>query len=661
MNKNFEKIHCLVKYLNDCSKLYEEGKSPISDEEWDKLYFELDELEKSTGLILNNSPTQKIIYEVKNELEKRTHNHKMLSLEKTKSVSEVKNFLGNQTFLAMCKMDGLTCSLTYKGGELVAAETRGDGFVGEDILHNIKTLPSVPHRIPYKDEIVIDGEIICTYKDFEPFKEEYKNPRNFAAGSIRLLDSKECQKRNLTFVVWEVIKGFEYIKNCYLEYLFDIMRFLGFTVVPHIVSNMDIANDDYTIENLIEEIKNQAKENSYPIDGVVFKFSDIEYGKSLGETSHHFKNALAFKFADESYPSTLLDIEWTMGRTGVLTPIAVFEPIDIDGSTVSRASLHNISIMHELSGGFERIGDIVHIFKANQIIPQVSEWEHTGDYSDERHLSIPEVCPICGQPTKIKMDNNSKILVCPNSLCSGKLINRLDHFCGKKGLDIKGISKATLEKLIDWGWVSNPKDLFTLKDHRDEWIKKPGFGVKSVDKVLNNIADSTTSCELNQFISALGIPLIGATAAKDLTKVFKTWEDFIFAVNNKYAFYQLPNFGSEMHYALHNFDYEEAIFIVDNYLKINKEKIEENKEENIELLKNKVFVITGKLAHFKNRDEIKNKIESLGGKVTGSVSKNTNYLINNDKNSETSKNKTAKTLGVAIISEEDFLKMIGSF
>ena len=651
----FDKIHFLVRYLNECTVAYDNGNPIISDEEWDKKYFELKKLEEDTGLILGNSPTQSIHYDVVNALEKVEHNHKMLSLEKTKELNEIIAFLGRKNYVAMCKMDGLTCSLTYRDGNLVAAETRGNGLIGENILHNAMVIPSIPKHIPIEGEIVIDGEIICTLTDFEIFASDYKNPRNFAAGSIRLLDAKECSKRKLTFVAWEVIKGFE-IEDTFFWRLNQLQEY-GFTVVPNIgiiapqLSNSTVV-DMQTIINLQEE----AKKLGYPIDGIVFKFDDIVYGQSLGETSHHFKNAMAYKFYDETYPTALKSIEWTMGRTGVLTPVAVFEPIDIDGSTVERASLHNISVMEELSGGFERIGDILYIFKANQIIPQVSTWEHVGEYSKETHLNIPTICPICGGETAVKMDNESKMLICTNPNCAGKLINKLDHFCGKKGMDIKGLSKATLEKLINWGYVNSCSDIFTLNIWMEKWINKPGFGVKSVDKILTAI-ESSRHCELHQFIAALGIPLIGTTASKQLTKVFKTWNEFIEAVESGYKFYHLDNFGLEMHQAIVSFNYNEAKYIADNYLSFNS-IIEENTSQTASL-EGMTFVITGKLTHFKNRDAIKDKIESLGGKVTGSVSKNTNYLINNDVESTSSKNKTAKSLGIPILSENDFIQTFG--
>ena len=656
----YDKIRFLVQYLNECTKAYDEGNPKITDEEWDNKYFELKSLEEETGLVLSNSPTQSINYEIVNALNKVEHSHKMLSLEKTKSPTEVANFIGNKNFLAMCKMDGLTCSLTYRNGELVSAETRGNGLVGEDILHNAKVIPSIPSKIPYMDELVIDGEIICTYTDFESFSSEYKNPRNFAAGSIRLLDARECASRNLTFVVWDVLTqmhfddGIEFRLSQKLNYLIPF----GFTVVPYISFHGTSLNERI-LNVYIQDIQNLAKKASYPIDGIVFKFDDCAYGRSLGATSHHFKNALAYKFYDETFTSQLLDIEWTMGRTGVLTPVAVFEPIDMDGSTVERASLHNVSIMSDLFGPFGPCkGDEVEVFKANMIIPQIKSVKNTCSHYTEYQIPYPKVCPICGGEVVMR-DNSgdSLFLVCANPSCDGKLINRLDHFCGKKGLDIKGVSKATLEKLIDWGWLNDYTGIFELSRFKDEWVQKPGFGVKSVVKVLDAIS-AGAHCELHQFIAALGIPLIGSTASKELSKHFQTWDEFVAAAEGGYPFYQLPNFGGEMHNSIVSFNYAEAKLLAEHYITFNYTQGESTPSTGADL-SGKTFVITGKLTHFKNRDEIKARIEALGGKVTGSVSKNTNYLINNDVNSTSSKNATAKSLGIPILSEDDFIQTFG--
>ena len=359
----------LIQQLNYYTELYDKGQPEITDTEWDKLYFKLQEMEQTYGIYLPDSPTQSIHYEVKSSLQKVTHNHPMLSLGKTKDMNEVRSFLGNKDFIAMCKMDGLTCSLRYLNGILISAETRGDGIVGEDVLHNVLTIKNVPKRIPCNEEIIVDGEIICTYENFEKFQDEYQNPRNFAAGSIRLLDSKECAKRDLTFVAWDLIKGFESEEFLYYR-LLTLQQKLGFTVVPY------ISGDDWDTK---EYLVNKAKELSYPIDGLVFKFDDVAYGNSLGATDHHLRNAIAFKFEDDLFETKLKYITWTIGRTGVLTPVAVFDPVEIDFTVVERASLHNVSVMRETLGQHPWVGQRLHISKRNMIIPQIEWAEQDGD------------------------------------------------------------------------------------------------------------------------------------------------------------------------------------------------------------------------------------------------------------------------------------------
>ena len=641
MDQAKDQIRNLIEYLNDRTKEYDMGIPTISDKEWDEKYFELDCLEKKYSIYFNDSPTQNISYEVVNSLEKVEHNHEMLSLEKTKSLNEIKDFLGIVPYLAMCKMDGLTCSLKYYDGVLVSAETRGNGLIGENILHNARVIPSIPKYIPYKGLLVVDGEIICSKHDFKEFENEYKNPRNFASGSIRLLDSKECSKRKLQFVAWDVIQGFEDSKYL-VDKLFSLME-CGFTIVPY------CAYDNYDRD--IDELKNMAEIFGYPIDGVVFKFDDVEYGRSLGKTAHHFKNAMAYKFYDEEYETELLDIEWSIGRTGILTPIAVFKTVEIDGTEISRASLHNISIMREVLF-IPYVGQKLWISKRNMIIPQVEKADRDFDNS-KNMIAVTSICPICGSETAISSDGNSDFLICKNPTCEGKLINKLDHFVGKKGLDIKGLSKATLEKLINWNWISNFIDIFNLKNYRSEWIKKPGFGEKSVDNILDAI-EKSKECELGAFICSLGIPLIGSTASKELVKVFPSWEQFIGAIESNYHFWEIPNFGGEMHQSITKFDYTEAKELY-NYLTISN-VINEDSNNNLEGLN---FVITGKLIHFKNRDELKALIERRGGKVVGSISSKTNYLINNDINSTSSKNQSAKKLNIPIISEENFIEVFG--
>lgn len=637
----------LINWLNARTKEYDEGKPSVSDSEWDNKYFELVKMEKESGIYYPDSPTQHISYQVVNKLDKVEHNHPMLSLDKTKSLEEVKDFLGNQSYIAMCKMDGLTCSLLYEDGKLVSAETRGNGIVGENITHNAKVVNSIPQEIPYKERLVIDGEIICDKATFEEFKDEFKNPRNFAAGSIRLLDSAECARRKLTFVAWEVIEGYNHIQ--FLAGKLYEIKCLGFTVVP-----WDI---DREIEDTSKYLVEQAEKYKYPIDGLVFKFNNCEYGKSLGATAHHANNAIAYKFADELYDTKLISIDWTMGRTGVLSPVAVFEPIDMDGSTVERANLFNLSVLRETLGGAYR-GQPLRIYKANMIIPQVHDADKPSvNPAEDIALYPPETCPICGGRTVEKSDGNSSFLYCDNPSCEGKLVNILDHFCGKKGLDIKGLSKATLEKLIAWGWVSNYIDLFNLKSYQKEWILKPGFGEKSVNKILETIEERRVHCTLNSFIAALGIPLIGATVAKDLAKYFTSWDKFVEAAEGDYNFWELPNFGPEMNASLHNFNYDEAKELYNNYIILETPAATNASSHSLEGV---TFVITGKLKTFKNRDELKKQIEDAGGKVVGSISSKTNYLVNNDIDSTSAKNLAAKKNNIPIISEMQVLEMLSN-
>ena len=647
-------IRNLIDELNRLTKLYDKGCPEISDKDYDDLYFKLKKMEEETGIIYSDSPTQNIHFEKVSELKKVKHNHPMLSLDKTKDIKEVESFLKGHDWIAMAKMDGLTCSLRYFNGELISAETRGNGVEGEDITHNALIIPSIPNKIDYKDELIIDGEIICTYKDFEPFKNEYKNPRNFASGSIRLLDSKECAKRNLTFVVWDIITSFdtdELVSN--LSAKLDFAQNLGFIVVPFNIKTS-------ILKNSIDFLKGSAQYFSYPIDGIVFKYDNIKEYVAAGRTDHHFKGGLAYKFYDETYETNLKNIEWTMGRTGVLTPVAVFDPIDIDGSTVERASLHNVSVMREILGDCAYVGEPLQVYKANQIIPQIAEAGPKYDYDyviAHGGVSANDVitrCPICGgEVTYVFNDNGVDNLYCDNPLCEGKLINRLEHFCGKKGLDIKGLSKATFQKLIDWGWLENLEGVFNLNQYRNEWVKKPGFGITSVDKILKSIEECKYTT-LDAFISAIGIPLIGRAVAKDLINYFETYEDFRNAINDdKYDFSILDNFGEEMNKSIKNFDYAEADRI--SKLLIFETPVANNIQINNNLT-GKIIVITGKLTKFKNRADLKATIESHGGKVSDSISGKTDLLINNDINSTSSKNKAAQARNIPILSEEAFIQ-----
>ena len=656
-NKIALEMSAVVRKLNKATKAYDEGNPIMSDKEWDDMYFWLVEAEKYCGFKNPNSPTVKIHYSVVNELKKVTHNHEMLSLPKTKEIKEVIDFIGEHNFIAMAKMDGLTCSLRYLNGQLVSAETRGDGIIGEDITHNARVINTIPKYINYYDELIVDGEIICTTENFKAFAEDYKNPRNFAAGSVRLLDSRECEKRNLTFVAWDVIKGLE--DENQLNYKLMNLIDLGFIIVPFVY--VDNTNEKPN-EWFLNEIKTLSQANGFSIDGVVFKFNNVNYSKSLGKTAHHFNNAIAYKFYDELYETQLKYIDWTMGRTGILTPVAVFEPIEIDGAEVTRASLHNVSVMEEIMGDCCYAGQRIKVFKANQIIPQIASAEKMsyGEVISKGGISVDGfsgdlLCPVCGGGTSlIKSDSGTVNLICDNPQCGGKLINQLDHFCGKKGLDIKGLSKATLEKLINWNWVNSCYSIFELKDYRDKWIQMPGFGVKSVDKILNAIEDAKTTT-FDKVISSIGIPLIGKTISKDLASKFASYESFREAIDKNFDFSIFEGYGPEMSKALLTFDYRPLDDIVNDHLTIIYEEPKEEKTSNS--LEGKVIVITGKLKHYKNRDALKAAIEAHGGKVSGSVTKNTSYLVNNDVTSTTAKNKTAKELGIPIITEEELIKI----
>lgn len=634
------KIRELIDKLNYYTKLYDEGKPEISDQEWDDMYFELQSLENFYNIFYKDSPTQSVNYQVVNKLNKVQHSHPMLSLDKTKDLEVIKSFVQGHDYICMEKMDGLTCSLTYKNGKLVAAETRGNGLIGEDILHNALQVKNIPNKIKKLNTLVIDGEIICTEKDFKKFQEEYKNPRNFASGSIRLLDSEESAARHLTFVAWDCVEGLEDIPT--LVKKLTTLRRLGFTIVDNCKTN--------NVEEDVELLKVFAQKAGYPIDGMVFKYNDCKEYIAAGRTDHHFKGGLAYKFYDEEYETKLLSLDYDVSRYGVLTPVAVFEPIDIDGSIVSRASLSNISVLEDTLGIPYR-GQRLWITKRNMIIPKVERAEKLEyDINDEIH--ILSHCPSCGSELVIKQDNASKVLCCPNNNCEFRLINHLDHFANKNGMDIKGLSKATLEKLIEWGWVSNYIDIYKLENKSNEWKNKAGFGEKSVERILEAIKFSKNTT-LDAVIAAAGIPLIGRAVAKELCKYLDSYEDFRNKVNNNYDFTEIDGFGEAMSNALLSFDYTELDDVVAYALniQINEEQDGGNSLEGL------TFCVTGKVHIYKNRDELKVDIESRGGKVVGSMSGKVNYLVNNDINSTSSKNIAAKNAGIPIITEEQLRDM----
>jgi len=645
-----------INKLNEWTKAYDEGHPIVSDKEWDDLYFKIAKYEEINKICADNSPTKKINYEVVNELKKVKHEYQpMLSLAKTKSIEEVSAFLGKHNWVAMAKLDGLSCRITYEDGKIVRAETRGNGEIGEDITHNIMTVRNVPKKIDIKEEYIIDGEIICDDETFSWFKDKYQNARNFAAGSIRLLNARECAKRELSFIAWDVIAGYTYKKDLTLVNKLYEAEDLGFTIAP-IQHNLE--NNTEQIEYAISRIQKDA--TGYPIDGIVFKWDDCQEYSNAGRTEHHFNGGLAYKFYDELYDTRLKYIKWTMGRTGVLTPVAVFDPIEIDGTIVERASLHNVSIMKELLGDCAYVGEPLKIYKANQIIPQIAEAGPHYDYSyiishgGATANDKPERCPICEGNVNYKENNGTINLYCSNPNCEGKLVNVIDHYFGKKGLDVKGISKATIEKLIDWGWVNSISDMYTLRQYEQKWINTAGFGQASVSKILQAIDDSCKNVQLDKFISALGIPLIGQTAAKQLAKHFNTWDNFMAAIEDDTYKWNLKGFGYEMIKSMYRFDYEEAKNIVKNFLTFEKALEEEKIATSLE---GKTFVITGKL-NLGSREKVKEMIEAAGGKVASAVSSKTTYLINNDVNSTSAKNVKAKESGVSIINEEQLQELL---
>jgi len=641
----FEEYNYAIEDLNKATVAYDKGQPIMTDKEWDSLYFAVSEYEYWNGCSNPDSPTQKVHFETVSELKKVKHNHPMLSLNKTKDMDEVKSFLGNHYCIVMGKMDGLTCSLRYNNGRLVSAETRGNGIEGEDITHNAMVIPSIPKRIYFTDEFIIDGEIICTYKDFEPWAETYKNPRNFAAGSIRLLDSTECAKRNLTFVAWDIINMHENMSKK-MDFLFK----WHFNVVPYIAypnTPFDIERDDE------REIKEMCQDAGYPIDGLVYKYDNIDEYEAAGRTEHHFKGGLAYKFYDETYDTKLRDIDWTMGRTGVLTPVAVFDPVDADGSIIERASLHNYSVMKDLLGD-PFIGECLKVCKMNMIIPQVVSAEKDEVWAFKAMLNEIKVCPICGKPVEIVTSGAGvKNVMCMNPACQGKLINRLDHFCGKKGMDIKGLSKKTLEKLIGLGWLTCLSDIIDLQDHAVEWKQLPGFGEKSVDNIIDAIDDRFANASLIGFISGLGIPLIGHRVSQQICERINSWEEFRHLIDTNFDFSTWDGFGYEMNKSLHEFDYSEADKIISS-LTI---KVDAPQDKNVQL-DGKIFVITGKLLYHSNRQQLVDKIEAAGGKVASAVSQKTNYLVNNDINSTSAKNKKALALNIPIITEDELMEML---
>ena len=649
-----EMMLSMIGILNDASRVYYSGNPIMSDSQFDARLADLQEIEKETGIIYSNSPSVNVGAKVLTNLPEVTHSHLMLSLEKCHSPQEIVDFSNGKELIASIKCDGMTASLLYEDGILVKAESRGNGYVGNDITEHIKQFLNVPLKISKKNTYVVDGECIITDEDFESINQnnEYKNSRNLIAGTLSSLDTSVVSQRKARFIVWDVIEGGE--SNSLKDNLNEAAN-LGFDIVPFWNVNnfkMDI------LQNGIDHIFDYAVDNGYPCDGIVFKFNDIEYGKSLGKTEHHFRNGIAYKRKDDTYETKLVDIDWTLGKTGQITPTAIFEPVEIDNTTVERASVHNISILTNLD---LHKGDIIEVYKANQIIPQVkrnvSADERMALNKERDHLFIPSTCPICGGDTKIKQDNDSKVLICTNDNCKGKLLSKLTHFVSKNAMDIEGLSEATLEKFIEFGWLTCFEDIYNLKSHVGEMVNLDGFGEKSTKKLLNAIYNSRNTT-LDRFIYALSIPLIGRSASKAISKYFNGDFDSFYkeCCRNKFDFTILDDFGDTMNESINKYIENNVVMMgkLSTYMNFEKsQSISDNAN-----LSGLTFVITGNLEHFANRDEALEKITAAGGKVSGSVSAKTSYLVNNDVASTSGKNKKAKELNIPIISEEELIKML---
>lgn len=643
-----ERIKDLVELLNKANKAYyQEANEIMTNFEYDKLYDELVGLEKETGMVLSNSPTVNVGYQVVSQLPKEQHNSPMLSLDKTKEVGALADFAGDRKCLLSWKMDGLTVVLTYENGELVKAVTRGNGLVGEVITNNAKTFKNIPISIPYKGRLTLRGEAIIKYSDFEQINREiedadskYKNPRNLCSGSVRQLNSQVTAERNVNFVAFALINADDVDFGNSIEQQYKWMESQGFQVVEYRVVTRN------SMEDAVKYFAGKIQTYDYPSDGLVLMFDDIEYGLSLGTTAKFPRNGIAFKWEDEQAETTLKYIEWSPSRTGLINPVAVFEPVELEGTTVSRASVHNISIMEELELGS---GDRIKVYKANMIIPQISENLTKSGIDD-----LPKECPVCGYATEVKAENGIKTLYCPNSQCPAKHVKLFTLFVSRNGMNIDGLSEETLEKFIDAGYIKEFADIFHLDRYYEEIVATPGFGQKSYDNLMDSV-EKARNVELSALIYSLGIPNIGSANAKLICKAFNNNIEKIRNASVE-ELIEIDGIGEIMAEKFcQYFADEDNIKKLDNLLKeVNIAEPEENTTP--QSMDGLTFVITGSVEHFANRNELKSYIEKHGGKVTGSVSARTNYLINNDAMSASSKNKKAKQLGVEIVTEEVFLE-----
>lgn len=648
---NTEKINIIIDKLNAASDAYYLYDKPImTDKEYDDLLDQLESLEKETGIVMSNSPLHKVQGKILPGLNKVTHSKPMLSSNKTKDINKIQDFIDNRKVMVSYKEDGLTLVVRYSSGKLIQAITRGSGIEGEDVTEQAKMITNIPLEIPFNGKLELRGECVISWENFnrinELLEEPYSHPRNLAAGSLRTLDINITRVRKLEYIVFELVSYNEdktYRAFNFRSQSLDWLDSLGFKTVERILCRS--TETEMVVKTLT------AENSKYPVDGLIFNYEDLSYAASLGSTSHHPLDMIALKWANETFETELLDIEWNTTRTGRINPTAVFKPVIIEGSSVSRATVHNISIMEELKLGK---GDTITIYKSNQIIPAIDE-----NLTMSGTFTPPSVCPCCGEPTEIHNENGSKTLHCINPDCQAKLLSKLEHACGREALNIENMSEATLDFLINKGWIKSLNDIFFLGLHQEDWVKESGFGEKSVLKLLDNIEKSKNTT-LERFIYAQSIPLIGRSASRDIAKMCGGDIDtFCKIMSSGIArrFLEIDGFGEMMYKSLMN--WHDAHWIEFLRLKNNFTFSNEKREIQKTSLEGKTFVITGSLVHFKNRDELIEKILSLDGKVSGSVSTKTTYLINNDVNSTSGKNAKAKQVGCTIISESDFLKMIG--
>ena len=652
MNDKIIKIKQLTSQLNMYrNEYYNNSNSVISDYEYDQLFDELKALEDSTGFYMSNSPTHTVGYPVNSKFNKVVHKEPLLSLDKTQDMVEFIKFCSKSEVLLMHKLDGLTIQLTYDNGELIQAVTRGDGTSGDDITTNAKYFSNIPLTVSNKNKFTIKGEAIINKDTFNIInnklkdEDKFKNPRNLASGTVKQLDTKIVSQRNVEFICWNAN---DLSTDGTMENGLTNAKNLGFTIVSY---QIPISNLDQTVPYIINSLKESAQ--IIPIDGIVAMYNNIEFGNSLGGTSHHFNNGFAFKFYDEEEETTLKDIEWSMGKTGELCPVAIFDPVIIDGTTVTRASLHNISIIEELRLG---IGDTVRVYKANQIIPQIRN-----SVEKSNNMQIPKRCPICGGNTEILENTDAnktvKVLVCTNDNCKGKLLGKLTHFVSKSAMNIDGLSEATIDKLISLNILNKFTDIYDIQNHKDILYTLDGFGEVSINKLINSIEFSKQTT-LDRLLNALSIPTVGKTVAKTLADYINNDANRIFELGSS-DLTVINGIGTEMNTAIHNwFNNKFNNMTVKSLLSILTFKtVNEHKTTKFHGLG---FVVTGKLVKYPNRSALESVILHNGGTIQSAVSTNTNYLINNDINSTSSKNKKAKELNIPIISEQEFIDMLGN-